>query len=194
MNDKEWLKSELKRTGMSLGALSRESRVFYPTIYRVFSGEKNTFTPLSKERIERVFASTPDAPHRDYDGIRNRLKATGLGASMIRTCAGVARDAIIRFMGGGIPKPSVYDRLAAWCEAGCPPAPKKEKTEPSENKSPSLRGNIARTLAIIEGRAGVAPESSMGEGYTTSSVLPSFKHYDMPARNRANKYIQRIDG
>lgn len=194
MNDKEWLKSELARTGMSRGSLARESTVYYSTIQRVLTGEKLELTAECRAKIKRVFDRTPTAPHRDYDGLREVLRATGLTASMIRTHAGVANGAISRFIAGGIPRASVYERLDAWVKAGMPVALKTIKTPKTGIKSPSLRGNIARTLDIIEGRAGVAPESSMGEGYTTSSTLPTYKHYDMPARNRANKYIQRIDG
>jgi hypothetical protein len=190
MTDKEWLKRELKRTSMSRGSLARESQVYYSTIQRVLTGEKLELTAECRAKIKRVFDRTPTAPHRDYDGLREVLRATGLTASMIRTHAGVANGAVARYLDGKIPTPSVYDRLDAWVKAGMPVAPRTIKTPKTGIKSPSLRGNIARTLDIIEGRAGVAPESSMGEGYLISSVMPTIAHYDMPARNRANKYVQ----
>lgn len=166
----------------------------YSTIQRVLTGEKLELTAECRAKIKRVFDQTPTAPHRDYDGLREVLRSTGLTSSMIRTHAGVANGAVARYLDGKIPTPSVYDRLDAWVKAGMPVAPRTIKTHKTEIKSPSLRGNIARTLDIIEGRAGVMPEASLGDGYMTSSVPPTFKRYPMPARNRANKYIQRIDG
>lgn len=194
MTDKEWLKSELYRTGINQRALSQKSNTTYYKIYRVLCGDIPEFDPMTRKRIEFIFSITPTMYRIDYNALGKRIAATGLTASQIRTHADVSRESVLRVMSGRKISPEVYDRLTAWLDASAPLKPPNPPRVINETKSPSLRGNIARTLDIIEGRAGVAPESSMGEGYTTSSTLPTYKHYDMPARNRANKYIQRIDG
>jgi len=192
MTDSERLDSEMTRTGMNSCRLAIIADVPAHTIRRVRNIGRVSFNDANRTAVFAALASMPDRSPRDHDWLRDALKKTGATINVIRRSAGLSFQTVNEFMAGiSMIHDQNYDTLAAWVNGGAKCKAVEKKPEKKEKEEPQV--GMERMLDIIEGRAGIAPETSLGPGYRTSSTLPTYMHFDMPARNRANKHMS-IEG
>ena len=182
--------AELKRTGISVKDLAERANCTENTIYRAKRSIRSETRPL----LLAILTAQPDKPVRDHEALRAALVATGLPPAQIRTCSGTALASVNKLLAGKQPSAVVFDRLKLWIDRGAPGSkhiPANPNTKPIKSSRPSDPGiGFDRALDIIEGRAGLFPELSLGAGYLASSRPPTSVHFNIPNRNKAG-YVGR---
>lgn len=125
-SDRAWLNENLERLNMTMWRVAIDSgAVTRPDyMYRILDRESG-FSPRIRAILADFFATATPIRRLDMAGLRERLMATGLAASQIRTHAGVSRESACRVFDGRTVTPEVFDRLTAWLDAGAPLKPPK---------------------------------------------------------------------